>query len=98
MAFPMSREYEKGTFKHKMAESGKSSERSGTGTSGCACNWEAPEAMRGKLQRDFRIYRFACARADKVWADPLYRKHLQIEYYMNDEMKITGRITAMEYV
>lgn len=25
-------------------------------------------------------------------------KHLQIAYYRNDEMKITGRIMAMEYV
>ena len=73
MAFPMSREYEKGTFKHKMAEA-------------------------ANLPKDLALGLPLVRVQTKCGQIRFTGKHLQIEYYMNDEMKITGRITAMEYV
>ena len=97
MAFPMSREYEKGTFKHKMAEAANLPKDLALGLPVVHVTGRSEacvENYRGILEYTDSLVRVQT----KCGQIRFTGKHLQIEYYMNDELKITGRITAMEYV
>ena len=50
-----------------------------------------------KITRNFRIYRRADPGTDEKRQIQVHGKGLQIEYYLNDEMKITGKIHTLEY-
>lgn len=96
MAFMMSREFENDKIKNKIAGAASMPKDVVLGVpivTITGYNEMCIENYRGIVEYSDILIRVQT----KVCQIKLHGKHLQIEYYTNDEMKITGSITSLEY-